>query len=284
MTPSNFIRRSMPNVPRHTSLTSIVPFDANHPRSFEDATAKKEAISRALRRSARQARAPSRIVTGGAGFQARKGVRAIRIGVILSFLILIVAPITIESIYWGLIASKQYATEMKFTIRAGESAGLSMLGISSAGQQFQDTQIIADYVRSRAMVDALNDKLDLRKMFGRSDIDYFSRFDSSKPVEDLEKYWDKRIDVKIELISSIVSVNVRAFSPEDSFAIAAEILRLSEDLVNDLSTRSRRGALTQAKLELDRAEGRLQTTSIGMRDARNAEGVLDATAAAEALK
>ena len=89
---------------------------------------------------------------------------------------------------------------MKFTIRAGENSGLGAFGISSAGQQFQDTQIIADYVRSRAMVDALNDKLNLRKIFGRSDIDYFSRFDPTKPVEDLEKYWDKRIDVKIELI------------------------------------------------------------------------------------
>ncbi|MDE2363465.1 MAG: hypothetical protein KGM42_12370, partial [Hyphomicrobiales bacterium] len=111
----------------------------------------------------------------------------------------------------------------------------------------------------------------------------FSRFDPEKRIEDLEKYWRKRVDVKIENLSGIVDVDVRAFTPEDSLALGQQILALSEALVNDLSTRSRRDALAESRAELDRAEARLQAATAAMRDARNAEGVLDAKAAAESL-
>ena len=84
-------------------------------------------------------------------------------------------------------------------------------------------------------------------------------------------------------MSGIITVDVRAFTPEESLALGKTIFTLAERFVNDLSTRSRRDALTQARSELDRAENRLKMNETAMRDARNAEGVLDATAAAEAL-
>ena len=88
-----------------------------------------------------------------------------------------------------------------------------MFGLG-ASQQSQDTQIVADYIRSRAMVEALGKSLDLRQIYSRDDADYFSRFDRTDSIEDLEKYWRKRVDVKIETLSGIVSVDVRAFTPK----------------------------------------------------------------------
>ncbi|HEX8076612.1 MAG TPA: hypothetical protein VF511_02270 [Chthoniobacterales bacterium] len=274
----------MPDASSRIDANAVTVFDGGLPVTLEDAVRKKEAISRALRRSARKARAPAGIISGGTGFHARKGVRAFRIGLLVSLMVLVICPVLVESVYWGLIASKQYSTEMKFAVRTGESSPLSGLGgILGSSQQSQDTQIVADYIRSRAMIEALGDRIDLRKVYGRDGVDYFSRFDPTDSMEELQKYWHKRVDTKIEMISGIVSVDVRAFTPEESLALGSAILELSEKLVNDLSTRSRRDALDQARLELSRAEQRLQTASTAMRDARNAEGVLDATAAAEAL-
>ena len=48
--------------------------------------------------------------SGGAGFRARKGDRAFRIGILASFVALFLLPLLGVSIYWGLIASKQYST------------------------------------------------------------------------------------------------------------------------------------------------------------------------------
>lgn len=272
------------------SQTDVAAPPSRLPRNLEQTQEVAVSISRALRRASRQARTPSVIVKGGAGFRARKGERAFRLGIIASFAVFVIAPLILVSLYWGAIASDQYSTQMKFTIRAGEKSPLDSLGgmlgggLLGGGAGSQDAQIIADYIRSRAMVDALQDSLNIRRIFAYPGADYFSRFKPSDPVEDLEKYWRKRVDVKVEGLSGIVAVDVRAFTPEDSKALGAKILELSEKLVNDMSTRARRDAVAQAKSELTRAEDDLRTATAAMRDTRNTEGVLDAGAAAEAIE
>lgn len=260
---------------------------ASLPTTLEEARELTDGVSRALRRAARKARAPARIISGGAGVRGRKGDRAFRIGIIASFLALFVLPMLAESVYWGLIASKQYSTQFKFAIRAGQASPLDSLGGLfglGATQQAQDTQIVTDYIKGRAMIEALDRVLDLRGIYGRNDIDYFSRFNPEKSVEEFEKYWRKRVDAKVETLTGIVDVDVRAFTPEDSLAIAQRILSYAEALVNDLSSRSRNDALIQARSELDRSEKRLQDATAAMRDVRNTEHVLDAKASAEALE
>lgn len=254
--------------------------------SAEAADQTAKAISRALRREANKSRAPTRIISGGGGFQARRGDRAFRIGVLASFGLFVVLPLMVASIYWGLIASKQYVTEAKFALRSGEASTLSTMtgaGGSHPEQQMQDAQVVSKYILSRAMIEALDRKLDLRARYSRPEIDYFSRFDAEDPVEALEKYWKKRVDAAYDVMSGIISVHVRAFTPEDSLAITQNVIDFSEKLVNELSTRSRRDALAQTRAELTRAEEHLKSATAAMRDARNAEGVLDAPAAAEAI-
>ena len=252
----------------------------------EAAIATAEAISRGLRRAANKSRAPSRIVSGGGGFQARRGDRAFRIGFLASFGLLVALPVFVASVYWGLIASKQYVTETKFALKSGETSAIAAMGGvggAQADQQMQDAQVISKYILSRAIVEALDKKLDLRGKFSRPQADYFSRFDTDDPIETLEKYWKKRVDSSVDIMSGIISVSVRAFTPDDSLDITKNVVELSERLVNDMSTRARRDALAQARAELTRAEDRLQKATAAMRDARNAEGVIDAPAAAEAI-
>lgn len=251
------------------------------------ATLTAEAISRGLRRAANKSRTPTRIISGGGGFQARRGDRAFRIGFIASFALLVALPLFVASVYWGLIASKQYLTETKFALRSGETSLIASMGGAGAGgqndQQMQEAQVVSKYILSRAIVEELDRKLDLRKMFSRPGVDYFSRIDADDPIETLEKYWKKRVDSSVDIMSGIISVGVRAFTPDDSLEITRHVVELSERLVNELSTRTRRDALAQARAELTRAEERLLTATTAMRDARNAEGVIDAPAAAEAI-
>ncbi|MGD9544635.1 MAG: hypothetical protein AB7F41_08080 [Methylocystis sp.] len=272
---------------QHPEVTVTVAEPERSPLTPQDAALKAKSIARALRRAANKSRAPARVIAGGGGFQARRGDRAFRLGVLVSFAACVIAPFLVASIYWGLIASKQYVTETKFALRAGEASSLDLLSGGAMGtqaaQQMQDAQVLVNFIRSRSMVEALDRKIDLRAMFSRPGVDYFSKFDPEDSVEDLEKYWKRRIDASIDLISGIISVNVRAFTPRDSLAIAQNVIDLSERLVNEMSTRSRRDALAQARTELTRAQEQLKNSTAAMRDARNAEGVLDAPAAAEAI-
>ena len=138
------------------------------------------------------------------------------------------------------------------------------------------------FIESRAMVEAIDNAFDFRKLYSKSEVDYLSRFDPSYRVEEMVKYWKRRIDVHLETQSGIITLEVRAFTAEESLEIARKVAELSENLVNQMSDRARQAALSQSKEELERAQRNLQTASDAMRNARNNEGVLDVALLAEA--
>jgi capsular polysaccharide transport system permease protein len=251
-----------------------------------DGKSKAAAIARALRRAARQARTPASIVSGGTGFRRTRKDRLFTLGLAASFVAIVLLPVLVVGVFYGFIASDQYATEARFSLRTGEPGISDMLGGLTGGggsQQTQDSQIIIDYARSRTIVENLQDEIDLREIFSREGTDYFSRFKKSKPIENLVRYWRKRVDAHYERTSGIITLEVRAFTPKDSLLLAEKIIDRCEKLVNDLSQRSRLDALKQSELELHRAETQLKAAASDMRETQNSQGVLDATVEAEAL-
>jgi capsular polysaccharide transport system permease protein len=199
---------------------------------------------------------------------------------------MVLLPNLVASVYLAFIASNQYASETRFAVRGGQAGMMDtfggIIGVPSA-QQVQDSLILTDYIEGRSIVEALDRKLDLRQMFSRDRIDYFSQFNAKDSNEELMYYWRRHVDVHIDSMSGVITVVVRAFTPRDSLAIANEIISLSEALVNDLTERSRRDALRQAQSELIRANQNRQEKSKAMRDVRNTEGVLDSGKASEVM-
>jgi capsular polysaccharide transport system permease protein len=195
-----------------------------------------------------------------------------------SFAAIAVIPSLLCTLYFALIASDQYVSEVRLAVRAGSTSSIdtitSVVGLSSV-QQVQDSFIVVDYLKSRAIVEQLEKLIGLSKMYSRTDIDYVSRFDPSDPIEDLVWYWWWKVKTAIEMPSGIIAVEVSAFSPEDSLKIAETVVTLSERLINEMSARAERDLLANAKAEVARAEERLRRVRAAIRDLRNEEGVLD---------
>ncbi len=266
-------------------MTDLSPLKASTALDVERSREMAAAISRALRRAARESRQPAPLIVGG-GVPVRRSDRAFRLGILASFAVLVFLPSLLAGVYWGLIASPQYAAEAKFSLRTSDSAGSDALGGLSGlpmSRQAQDSQIIVSYIQSPALLRGLIKTLNLTALYSDPAIDYFSRLEPGAPIEKFEKYWERHMDVQAEAMSGIVTVNVRTFTPKDSENVVNEIVRQSENVVNELGDRPRRDALAQAKLELTRSEQGLRDATLAMRDARNKEGVLDATASAQVI-
>ena len=249
-----------------------------------DARDRAASISKQLRVAARKSRAPTVFVSGGGGFKARKGARLFFYGLVVSFIALVLLPVFAVSVYYAFIASDQYATEIKFALKSSEPSVLdSISGLAGlpSSQQAQDSRIIVAYIKSRSMVEEIVSNYNFEKLFARPEIDYVSRFNSTDQIENLVKYWNRRVDASVESQSNIVSVEVRAFSAEESLQIARQILQSAENLINRMSERSRQAALSQSKEELQRSQEGLKRATNALRTARNAEGVLDANLTAE---
>jgi capsular polysaccharide transport system permease protein len=242
-------------------------------------------ISHSLKRIARRARTPKNVfVPTGGGIQRRW--HDIFVWIIVgTFGLIVVLPNLVATVYLAFFVSDQYASETRFAVRGGEPNLLNLGGLvgMASGQRVQDSMIVADYIEGRGMVEAVDHALNLRKLFGRNQIDFFSRFSPKDSNEELLSYWKNHIYVKIDSMSGIITVVVRAFTPQDSLDITNKIVSLSETLVNDLTERSRSDALRRADAELARAKQYLQIKLAEMRNLRNAEGVLDSAKTGEVM-
>jgi capsular polysaccharide transport system permease protein len=243
-------------------------------------------ISKALRSVARRARTPRNIWVPTQSDPHRRWQHVFVWAVLAGFGLVVLLPNLAAGLYLAFAASNQYATEARFAVRGGEPSLFDqfggLVGIPST-QRVQDSLILSDYVRGIGMVNAVDKALNLRRLFTGDGVDFLSRLNPKHSDEELLSYWRRHVEVNIDSASGIITIVVRAFTPQDSFDIANKIVSLSETLVNDLTERSRRDALRQAQSELTRANQNLQEKTTAMRDLRNAEGILDSDKSSEAM-
>jgi capsular polysaccharide transport system permease protein len=243
-----------------------------------------QALSEAARRARFSVRTRRKYTDGG--FHARRGAVLMRWAIQVTFCLMVVVPTLFAILYYGFIASDEYVAEAKFTVSSNQGPAIDSIGALTGMpglSVIQDTQIVINYIESRAALERLEALIDIRGLFSRPDADWLSRLDSKKPMEKFVRYWKQMIGVSIKMPSGIVEMKVRAFTPNDAARIADAVLDISEALINDMNARMKRDAVANAEQQLDRASSRLTQARTSLEKARNDEGLLDANKTADAL-
>lgn len=245
-------------------------------------------VSVALSDAARRSRLSSR--KGGSfsagGFQARRGSRAMRWLLIASFCLMVAAPSVVAGVYYFAFAADQFVSEADFIVSAGEPPtpdGVASLTGLPAVAVIQDTQIVTNFIHSRAALEKLEQTVRVRDLYSDPRADWYARFNPEKPIERFLKYWINMSDVAIVMPAGIVQLKVRAFTPPDARKIAQAIVDMCEQLVNELNVRMNQDAVANAEQELQRASRRLSAALSALESARNQSGILEASKSAEAL-
>ena len=204
----------------------------------------------------------------------------------LSFIVCVLSPTVVAFGYFAFIQSYQFVSEAHFTVRkASQTEGPVADPISSISSSIglggsnnlttQDVFIVADYIRSRTIIDDIGGKSLLFGAYARPGIDWLSRLSPSAPLEKVWKYWKNEVEADIDTPSGIITLKVSAFTAKDAHDLAQRILKRSEALVNDISERSRNDALRRARSEVTRAEGRLRNARLDLLAFRNQSHLID---------
>lgn len=198
------------------------------------------------------------------------------------FLTTVIIPTVLAILYFGFIASDVYISESRFTVRGPEKStptGLGALfkssGFTSAGDEVYAAQ---DYVLSRDALRALNRENAFTRAYSAPSISAFDRFSGMRwgaTFEDLYEYYKKKVDVKYEASSSIVTLQVRAFTPQDAGRFNEQLLEMAEATVNKLNERGRQDLIRFAQREVDEAKATSQSAALALSAYRNAAGVVD---------
>ena len=214
----------------------------------------------------------------------------VRMVVILSFIAVVVLPTVAAGIYLFAFASDQYVAETRFAVRNAEApsgadgvtgevggiggGGMSLLagGPNLAGE---DAGIIASYIHSRAAIEEISRKVDVRAVFQRPEADFWARLPADATAEDLSKYWSKMVGVYVETSSGIVQVSASAFRRQDALDLTKAILASSEALANSLNLKMQADQTRLAEDEVRRSEGNVRFALADLTSFRNAQHLID---------
>jgi capsular polysaccharide transport system permease protein len=160
---------------------------------------------------------------------------------------------------------------------AGSGLGALFQGAAFARSQ-DDTYTVHDYIVSRDALRILDGQFSLGKVFASRDVDRISRFsgwDGDHSFEALHRYYQKRVGVELESMSSISTLRVSAFTAVDAAQINEKLLEMSESLVNRLNERGRQDMILFASTEVANAEAKARQATLAVSNYRNAKGVFD---------
>ncbi|MFK0163908.1 capsule biosynthesis protein [Rhizobium sp. NPDC090279] len=212
------------------------------------------------------------------GLRPRPMQQIISKAILASTFLLLVVPNVASIYYFTRVASDQYQSETRFTVRTstpalGSNQITKVTGLPPA-QIVQNTLIVTNFIKSKDMVAALEEKVDFQKIYGNDSIDRIARLKKDASSEKLLDYWEDMVSVKIDANSGIVTVKARAFTAPDSQRVLREVVAAAEVVVNDVNTRIWRDVIATAQANLDNARNQLQKARDQLLTARNQTGVL----------
>jgi capsular polysaccharide transport system permease protein len=211
---------------------------------------------------------------------------------LFSFIVTVAVPTIISIIYFYFLASDQFLSEARVTVRAAaeEKAALSdtlsmfsKLGLQSGKTTIQDSYILMNYIKSNRVIEDVGGGSYLSEKFSDGKIDWLSRAREIDTNEDAVKYWNKHIFASLDTLSGIVTLKVFAFKAEDSHEIAQKIISASEQLINKISDRARATSVAEAKAELAATEADLAQARANLQSFRSQVASIDPVAKAMSI-
>lgn len=207
----------------------------------------------------------------------------------IGFLAVVVLPTLVAVIYFLLIASPRYVSEARFVVRTPAKEQPSALGAALSGVGLSagtsDAFAVHEYLQSRDSLAEIDQKLNLRSMYGRPGIDAFSRLPApfqDQSFETFHKGFSHYVTVGYNSSNGISTLRVEAFTPRDAQLINSALLEAGERLVNRLNERAATDAVTEARRSVMENEARLLDAQKRLTAFRNEERFIDPARTAQA--
>jgi capsular polysaccharide transport system permease protein len=199
------------------------------------------------------------------------------------FWLTVVLPTSVAIYYFGFVASDVFISESRFVVRSPQrQQSNGMLGAIFAGSAFSRSQddafSLSDFVLSRDALKELESKLNVRKAYSNTTIDFLSRFPGPFEIdsfESLHKYYGNQLSVAHDSASNISVLRIRAFDAELAYQSNELLLQMGERLVNQINERGRQDLVKYALAEVVDTEKKAKAAALALAGFRNQRAVFD---------
>jgi capsular polysaccharide transport system permease protein len=200
---------------------------------------------------------------------------------------LVAVPALLVVLYFGVIAPDRYVSESTVALRqagADSSAvpGAALLLAGLAPPSREDTLYLRQYIGSLGLLQKLDAKLKVRQHYETQANDPIANLGSGSSQERFLDYFRSHLDVRLDELSSTLTIRTQGFDPKFAHLLNAAILEESERFVNETSHKLAREKLGFAEGELNRAAQQLQEAKAQVLAFQNTNRLLDPATQAQA--
>lgn len=202
-------------------------------------------------------------------------------GKMLLFLVICVIPTILTAVYYGLLAKPEYVTMVTFGVRPAEPAQTKSdgAGITQAVPFSAEVGItsygVVQYINSDAFVHDLGQRVNLDDLFGPQRGDLLDHLPQEANVDQRQRFLRNKIKPYFDITTGLVTVEMDAFSAQDSYDLARHVLNISEGLINAISDRIRNDAVESSNRDLDRVLHQLSAKRVELASLRKEYGLVD---------
>ena len=200
----------------------------------------------------------------------------------------VLLPTLLSLLYFGLWASPMYIAEARFAVRGAENSGaaggLAALLLPSGASVGADAHIVAEYIQSPDIMEAIDGELHIFRHFSSREYDLISRLAADATRDERLSYWNWAVKPSFDPETGVIALSVRAYDPATAQKLAEAVLTKSEALVNAMSRRAQDDAIALAMSEVRTAEQRVSAAQDAMRAFRDRSGMLDPASTAGGLQ
>ncbi|WP_434661793.1 hypothetical protein P5W99_03355 [Paraburkholderia sp. A3BS-1L] len=197
------------------------------------------------------------------------------------FVLICVIPTLLSAIYFFVFAHGEYVTKVEFGIRpaqmgsqksdvggvAGSLPFPAEVGLTSYG--------LVQYIESKKFLDDFQASKKLTDYYGWKKGDFLDFLSADSDEDDQLNFWRRKVHPYFDITTGLVSVEVRAFTADDSYHLSRQVLGMSESLINEISDKIRRDAVVGAESDVEDIGARLEQKRADLVTKRAEYGILD---------
>lgn len=198
--------------------------------------------------------------------------------ILLSFYLMVAAPVTAAFLYLYGFAADQFQSTSAFSVRKQDfGSAISVFGgLTDLSSGTSDNEVIYQYIQSQNMVEAIDKDLDLRSIWStHQGKDPFFSVNPEATIEDLLTYWSKMVIVRYDSTNGSLSLQTRAFTADDAVKLNEAVLTWSSQKVEDMSRIAQDDAIKLAREELATSSQRLKEARVAMATFRRQNQIID---------
>ncbi|RUR32219.1 chain-length determining protein [Vreelandella nanhaiensis] len=192
-----------------------------------------------------------------------------------------IVAIILVSFYWFVWAQDRYVSRATVVLESPQVAtpefSLSSLMGSGGGGNTHDLLLLREHLLSVDMLRHLDEELNIREHYTEHG-DIFAKLrDREAPIENLHKYYLRRVGVELDEYAGVLNIHVEAYTPEFANEMTTLLLQAGENHMNEMGHRLADEQVRFLEQQMVRLDERFTETRQALLEYQNEYGLVSPT-------